>query len=153
MEKSHLAIEPRAPSYKPLKFSTLSLNISKILPFPLFYTIGKWTYLFSSTSDTLSSLNKLFIYNTYFNVLWIYQLSFLLSSNFSLYVHRSVYNCRHQKSRSYHRKNPTASAFLNIMLFFSLPSKLHYQLVIPQCLHDIFSFLWSTGFYHRIIFL
>lgn len=118
MEKSHLAIEPRAPPYKPLKFSTLSLNISKILPFPLFYTISKWTYLFSPRRSTLSTFKKIFIYNTYFNVIGIYQLSFLLSSNFSLYVHRSVYNCRHQKSRSYSRKNPTASAFLNIMLFF-----------------------------------
>lgn len=108
-----------APPDKPLKFSTLSLNISKILPFPLFYTISKWTYLFSPRRSTLSTFKKIFIYNTYFNVIGIYQLSFLLSSNFSLYVHRSVYNCKHQKSRSYHRKNPTASAFLNLMLFFS----------------------------------
>lgn len=108
-------------------------RIFAILPFSPFYTIRKWTHLFSSTTiklsdhkiqkhiqitPTVSLKIKIFIYNTYFNVIGIYQLSFLLSSNFSLYVHRSVYNCKHQKSRSYHRKNPTASAFLNIMLFF-----------------------------------
>ena len=106
-----------ANPYKLLKFT----EHLKILPFSPYYTISKWTYLLSPRRSTLSTFKKLFIYNTYFNVIWIYQLSFLLSSNFSLYVHWSVYNCRHQKSRSYHRKNPTASAFLNLMLFFLYP--------------------------------
>ena len=57
-------MEPKAPPDKPLKFSTLSLNIS-ILPFFLLYTISKWTYLFSPRRSMLSTFKKyLYIIHT-----------------------------------------------------------------------------------------